>query len=112
MLNKTSIGRDAEKLAAKYLLDKGYVLLKANYRFKKSEIDLIARYGNLTVFVEVKVRKNNSFGFPEQFLTDAQIERIHIAAQAYQSEEKMFGPIRFDFVAITGQNIEHFTDAF
>ncbi|HTA77617.1 MAG TPA: YraN family protein, partial [bacterium] len=54
------IGQKAENRAAAYLRLKGYSVLERNYRVPQGEIDLVARKGDILVFVEVKARKNNS----------------------------------------------------
>jgi len=69
----------------------------------------------LLVFVEVKSRKSNTFGFPESFVSDEQAERIMDAADEYTYSKNWEGNIRFDIVSIeTGLNfkITHFEDAF
>jgi putative endonuclease len=64
------------------------------------------------VFVEVKYRKNASFGFAENMVSESQAERILEAAAHYQYEHSWAGPIRFDILSITGEEMMHFKDAF
>lgn len=49
-------GRRAEALAAVYLRLKGYRILARRVRTPVGELDIVARRGRLTVFVEVKAR--------------------------------------------------------
>jgi putative endonuclease len=49
-------GRWAERLAACWLIAKGYRILERNQRTPFGEIDLIARRGRLVALVEVKAR--------------------------------------------------------
>ena len=58
-------GDEGEKLARKYLKDQNYEIIDANFRTKFGEIDLIAKDGDVFVFVEVKARRGVSFGLPE-----------------------------------------------
>lgn len=52
---KSQIGRQGEDLAAKYLMkEKGYKLIERNWKYKKDEIDIIAKDGEVIVFLEVK----------------------------------------------------------
>jgi putative endonuclease len=115
-VNKTQIGRWGEELAEKYLLAKGYEITFRNWRTGRLEIDLVARKGDLLVFVEVKTRANHDFGFPEEFVTPEKARRIKKAATDYQYQHPDFRFIRFDIVAITGteirHEIEHLEDAF
>lgn len=109
-------GKFGEQEAARFLENKGYSVIKKNYRYKRAEIDLIVEKENTIVFVEVKARKNQHFGEPESFVSEAQIERIFEAAEAFQEEVPGSYSIRFDIVSIVGKpptvTIDHFQDAF
>ena len=111
-----TIGKKGEDLSAEYLLSQGYQILSRNYRFKKSEIDLICRHQELLVFVEVKSRTSVKFGYPESFISVQQQKAIIRAAEHFLEEKKWLGDIRFDVMAILFANgetqIEHFKDAF
>jgi putative endonuclease len=111
-LNTSQIGKQGEELAGSFLVANGYEILKKNYRFKKSEIDIIAKTGNTLVIVEVKLRKNSDFGNPEDFVSDQKAILIHKAAVEYINNHSWEGHIRFDIVAICGEEIQHFEDAF
>jgi len=110
------LGKEAEAYAAQYLTEKGYIIRARNYRFGKGEIDLIAEKDNFLFFVEVKVRTNLRFGYPEAFVTPKQEENYHEVATYYIEEQKWKGNIRFDIIAITPKGkaweIVHLKDAF
>lgn len=109
----TAVGKEGEQRALDLLNIKGYEVLATNYRHGRCEIDIIAKYGQKIIFVEVKFRKNKIFGNPEDFLSKAQVERIHQAADHYTYKIKWNGNIRFDIIAITASSeIIHFEDAF
>lgn len=55
-------GHRAERLAALALKVKGYRILARRYRTPLGEVDLIARRGDLVIFVEVKARSNDMAG--------------------------------------------------
>ena len=55
MTNK-SFGNRGEYLARLFLEEKGFVFIRANYRTKHGEIDLIMQENDEIVFVEVKTR--------------------------------------------------------
>ncbi len=117
MAKNKDIGVEGEALAAEFLLRKGYVELTRNYRHRRNEIDLIVQKAGVLVFVEVKLRRNNVFGFPESFVDEAKISRIKTCAEQYLVEKDWNGPIRFDILSITGEvgkhlKISHFEDAF
>ncbi|MFN8436618.1 MAG: YraN family protein [Cytophagales bacterium] len=111
-LNTVQIGQQGETDAGSFLAQKGYEIIRKNYRFKKSEVDLIAKQDDTMVFIEVKKRKNGLFGNPEEAVNDRKARLIHAAAINFVEERSWTGHIRFDIVAITDENICHFEDAF
>jgi putative endonuclease len=110
------LGKLAENIAKQYFINYCYQINHQNYRFKASEIDLIIQKNELLIFVEVKSKRNNSFGEPEKNIRPAQINRIKIAAEAYQVMVNWEKEIRFDTLLLTffpqAIKIEHFKDAF
>ena len=56
MSDKIKTGNYGENLAAEYLIKKGFEIIARNYRYRRCEIDIIARKENWTIFVEVKTR--------------------------------------------------------
>ena len=112
------LGRWGEELAAKFLIQKGYEIIEMNMRNEYGEIDLIAKHGNVLVFVEVKTRTTNSFGFPEDSVNTTKQAHLIDAAQAYlQTYPEMDTDWRIDVIAIqhgTGKQsskITHFENA-
>jgi len=68
MSDKIRKGKEAEDMAADFLSRNGYEIVQRNYRYRRSEIDLIVRKDNWLVFVEVKMRSSDAFGYPEEFV--------------------------------------------
>lgn len=103
------IGDKGERQALEYLLQKGYQLLVKNYRYKRWEIDLIMldKQTNELVFVEVKTRSNNQAGEPAAAVTQAKINHLHQAAQAYIQTKQLDHYYRFDVISIVPNQIEH-----
>lgn len=118
MSKNNELGRWGEITAQEYLLQKGYFILETNWRFKKAEIDLIARIDNTVVFIEVKTRASNAFGNPEQSVDEIKRQNFYKASVAYQELKGISNEIRFDIVSIlTNEKKElieviHFEDAF
>jgi len=109
------IGDKGEQLACYYLMEKGYQILESNYRYKRVEVDIIGLKDSTIVFVEVKVRSSNAYGYPEQAVTEDKANRIRTAAEYYMDERKWDKNIRFDIIAITLNpevEIVHLEDAF
>jgi putative endonuclease len=109
-------GEEGEKIAAEYLTDKGFVMIKKNWRFHYSEVDIIAKDGNDLVFVEVKLRTYDTFGYPESFVTNHKMKKLAEAADGYRQLFSYEGELRFDVISIIKNQykteIEHFKDAF
>lgn len=115
MQNKRYVGSNYEDLAAKFLLDKGYNILKMNFRCKGAEVDIIARDKNTLVFVEVKYRANDKTGHPLEAVDIKKQIKISKAAVAYLKMSKIsmdLYPIRFDVIGILGEEIIHIKNAF
>ena len=77
------LGDIGERLARIHLESKGYRLVDANYRSRWGEVDLIARRGPVWVFVEVRTRRSNAYGSPEESLTATKAQRLTYTAQHY-----------------------------
>ena len=108
-------GNLGEENAVKYLKGKGLEIIERNYQYGHGEIDIIALLDNrLLIFVEVKVRKNDSFGNPETFVSENQQKSIVLTADYYIHAINWQKDIRFDIIAIdesTG-DFTHLEDAF
>ena len=75
-MNNREFGNKGEDLACDYLVKNGYEIIERNKHFSKfCEIDIIAKFKNKFVFVEVKTRKNDNFGTPN-YLTET-LEFFH-----------------------------------
>ena len=93
-------GALGEKLAARYLKEQGYKILKKNYKNKLGEIDIIAVDKNEIVFVEVKTRSASPY-LSGQYAVD-QRKQFHImrTASYYLSVTKCELQPRFDIIGI------------
>ena len=70
-------GNEGENAAAIFLENKNYKIIERNYRpGNLGEIDIIARDGEIIVFIEVKSRKNLNYGEPEFAVTKNKIEQL------------------------------------
>jgi putative endonuclease len=110
-------GQKGEELAKEFLANKGYQILKCNFRTSNSEVDIIAKKDQVLVFVEVKVRGNISFGRPEMFVNKEKRRHKKKVARAYIDMVKHQGEARFDIISIVNGpfgfiEITHFEDAF
>ena len=102
-MNKYKKGKQGEDIACKYLLDNGYLIVERNYRGKRGEVDIIARDGNVIVFIEVKSWKTIPFAEAEFSIGAMKKRRIVKSAEQYifENNKQISGlDIRFDFVFI------------
>ncbi|MEM1407446.1 MAG: YraN family protein [Bacteroidota bacterium] len=116
MKNKAELGKEGEQIAADYLKARGYKLLETNWRFKRSEIDLICSKDDLLVFVEVKTRSSVGFGQPEESVDEKKAAKVTEGAEEYIFQHDWNKDIRFDIVSVVleggQQRILHLEDAF
>ncbi len=96
------VGQWGEKIAAEYLVKKGYKLLATNVRTPYGEIDLICQRESQIVFVEVKARTSHTFGYPEDSVTPRKQAHMLAAAEHYLQEGEFDGDWQFDVIAIEG----------
>jgi putative endonuclease len=114
---RKQVGATGEDLAADILQKQGYHIIARNYRTPLGEIDLIARHQGALVFVEVKTRRSEKFGAPQEAVHEAKQERLrHLAEYYLQQQEVGDVTVRFDVVAILWQRgkprVEVITGAF
>ncbi|MBK5278443.1 MAG: YraN family protein, partial [Bacteroidia bacterium] len=100
MSDKIKKGKQGEAIAAEYLIGKGFEIVEQNYRSKRSEIDLIAKQNNWLVFVEVKLRTSDAYGYPEDFVDYKKAKNIIDGAEQYTYDKNWQGNVRYDIVAI------------
>lgn len=114
------VGAWGEALAAEHLKKKRYKLLAANYRCRYGEIDLIVADKQFLVFVEVKLRKSDSFAKASDFVDMHKQSKIRTTAEMYLSENPTSLQPRFDVIEVYAPNgtetkkpkIVHLEDAF
>jgi putative endonuclease len=116
LADHNEIGIKGEKLAASYLLKKGYRIINSNWRHRHKEVDIIARDGDELVIIEVKLRSTDYFGDPSEAVTRKKQRFLIEAAEAYLESIADEPEVRFDIVSIIvtskGYDFEHIIDAF
>ncbi len=113
------VGKRGEDLAHRYLRRQGLLVVARNWRPPQGggEIDLIAceesQWGDTLVFIEVKSRSSEQGSAPERGVDADKILALRRAARDYIRRSRADPErARFDVIAITGDSIEHFRDAF
>ncbi len=110
------LGDRGERAADRYLRQRGMRILVRRYRTWAGEIDLIARDGDVLVFVEVKTRGS---GTPIDAVDLEKQRRVCRAAHHFLKSEGIVDiRHRFDVIAVVWPltrdtpTIEHFESAF
>ena len=101
MAEKDRVGRRGEAVAAEWLQAQGYALLARNWRGASGELDLIARRGPVTAFVEVKTRSSIAFGHPFEAITAEKAARLRrLVAEWCRANGPVRGETRIDAIAV------------
>lgn len=98
-MDRQRLGLDGEDVAARYLQSKGYEIVERRWRSKLGEIDLVCRFGDEAVFVEVKTRRTGAYGFPEEAVTAAKQAKLRALAWSYARLHRIVR-YRVDVIAI------------
>ena len=85
---KQKVGNIGERLAARFLMEKGYKIIETNYRKKWGEIDIVAEFDGVLHFVEVKAISNPDYN-PETNVSLWKKQRLSRAIRTYIPERKI-----------------------
>ena len=97
---RRGLGTMGEELAARHLAAAGYDIVARNWRCAAGELDLVTRQGDSLVLVEVRTRRGDALGSPEESLTHAKQARLIALAEAYVQACNWPGSWRIDVVAV------------
>lgn len=103
---RKQLGAWGEKVATIHLEAQGYQILQQNWRARagaglRGEIDLVARAGQVLVFVEVKTRRGRASGTPEEGVTPQKARQLLRLGQQYLLEHNLDDvEWRIDLVAV------------
>jgi putative endonuclease len=104
MRAKDGVGRYGERVAERYLVDCGLVILERNWRCRFGELDLVAQDGRVLVVCEVKTRSSTAYGDPSEAVIGVKAVRLRRLAERWRSEHR--GPwseLRIDVVTVLRQ---------
>ncbi len=99
-----SKGAAGETIAARFLREKKYTILAANYRCRFGEVDIIAADRTYIAFVEVKTRCENALYTPREAVTAAKQRRILQTAATYMHYNAVALQPRFDVIEVITAN--------
>ncbi len=96
------LGAAIEALVAQHLQARGYALLARNWRCPHGELDLVAQRDDTITFIEVRARRSEAFGAPEESLTPRKRAALIAAAQAFLEAHALSERAwQIDLVAVT-----------
>jgi putative endonuclease len=95
------LGLKGEKQAEEFLKKQGYKIIERNFRLPFGQIDIIAKEKNTLCFIEVKARRNISFGLPKEAVSSTKQKKILKVALAYLKQKGFLNKkVRFDVISI------------
>ena len=109
------VGVWGEESAVRYVMKRGFLVIARNVRTPYGEIDIIAKQGGVTIFIEVKTLTSSKNIFPEHNVTARKREHMLHAAEYYAAENEI-DHWQIDVIAIEGKPvtepvITHFENA-
>ena len=109
-----AIGANAEEKAKQFLIEQGFLCIAQNYQCTFGEIDIIMTDEKTLIFVEVRCRKNNTFGSALESITAQKQQKIINSSQHFIQHNQKYTkwPLRFDAVGITGEDMQWVKNAF
>lgn len=111
--HKKLLGKVGEKQAVKFLKKKGYKIIETNFKTYLGEIDIIALDKDYTVFVEVKTRQSDDYGYPSEAVDKEKQRKYKLVATEYLALKKNLDiKCRFDVIEVENKKINHIIDAF
>ena len=93
-------GNLGEAAVIAYLRERGWNMVEVNFRSKYGEIDLIAENGKYLAFVEVKLRKDGSYGAACEAVTLSKQRKLRAAAEYYLISHPTALQPRFDVAEV------------
>ena len=110
-------GQSGEDTAARYLIGLGYAILERNFKTRFGEVDIVARDGVTTVYVEVKRRETPEHGSAAEYVSPSKMRKVVGAARIYAAKHGLSeSPTRFDVIAIDviggNEQLRHHRGAF
>ena len=112
-------GSRGELAANRYLRKQGYIILAEQYSNQFGEIDLIATRQKTIVIVEVKTRRSDQRGLPDEAVDAKKQTRISQTALVYLKRHELLQcKVRFDVISVLWPDdrkrpsIKHIVNAF
>ncbi|MCB0176951.1 MAG: YraN family protein [Anaerolineae bacterium] len=101
MDRRQQTGRRGEEIAAAYFTRLGFRILDRNWRCPIGELDIVMEQGDTLIFVEVRTRRGQRYGSPEESVTpNKQARLIELAHSYIQHVQPSHPQWRIDIAAV------------
>lgn len=121
-LTRQQKGKLGEQAACRWLQEHDYEIVAQNWRCRSGEIDIVATFEGLVIFVEVRSRSGaGRYGTPQESVDFRKVQQVRSTAAVYMQrsgELNLNRQIRFDVIAVMQDaigetvSIEHIVNAF
>ncbi len=101
-------GHEAEKIAAEYLTNQGYKIVKLNWHTKYCEIDIIATKNKVAYLIEVKSRGSSAFGTGFDYITSKKLKQMKFAAEMWRMNSRWSGDYQLGAIEVEGDRVTDF----
>jgi putative endonuclease len=101
MASHNDVGKKGEELAMDWLAGQGYEILHQNWRHSHYEVDIIARKEEVLHFIEVKARRSEKFGYPEDAVDNKKMQNLMNAAEEFLYQFPQWNRIQYDVLSIS-----------
>ncbi len=101
MASHNELGRIGEALGKTFLENQAYEILHLNWKHSYYEIDIIAAKDDVLHFIEVKTRRSQQFGLPEESVDEKKLEKIMKAAEQFMYLYPAWIKIQYDVLSIS-----------
>ena len=99
-------GSEAERQVAEYLRENEYKIVDINWQTKWCEIDIVAKRDNIIHFVEVKYRKSETYGSGFDYITEAKLKKMRLAAYSWVEINSWSGEYVLSGAEVSGDDLQ------
>jgi len=97
-----SLGKKGEELAQKFLQQNGHVIIATNYRFGRSELDVISQFDSTLIVTEVKSFYSKPLGAAEFRVNKRKQQQIIKGVYGFLDENSKYQgqDVRLDVIVV------------
>lgn len=101
MASHNDLGRYGEEIGKLFLEQKNFQILHLNWKYSYYEIDIIASKNNVLHFIEVKTRRSEQFGLPEESVNKKKLQKLMNAAEEFLFRFPEWDRVQYDVLSIS-----------